>query len=271
MLALGTAGPAPASAAACCTSRPGPWACRSSRWTALGSVPAPSRPRTTTATGPTRCSGWQTTCASSAPSASWGHQVRHAAATHAAVLAWAPAVNTATARLSGARARAASSRAQHPCRTRRLRPAGGGPFAAAAARFMPSERIQALGLVCPFAGPVESTRGMCLANKLLLRAAVHWPGLARALWRLSGRVMAWDPDCIRRFTLHPADRWGSAGCGCRSGGGGAVGGVQRQHRPSARARARTFTQPGSFTCGGNDWWRGWPAGTPSCSSRTWCA
>lgn len=82
---------------------------------------------------------------------------------------------------------------------------GGAPFAAACARYIPSDRIMALGLLCPL-GPVTHTRGMSVVNKLLLRAAWYWPGLCRFIWKQSARWMQYDPQCMSRFALTQVDK-----------------------------------------------------------------
>uniref|UniRef100_A0A383V6Z1 AB hydrolase-1 domain-containing protein n=1 Tax=Tetradesmus obliquus TaxID=3088 RepID=A0A383V6Z1_TETOB len=84
---------------------------------------------------------------------------------------------------------------------------GGAPFAAACARFIGEQRVTGLGLLCPL-GPVDgSTRpGMTAANALLLAMARRCPGVARAVWRATGKWLAWDEHCMQRFALNPQDK-----------------------------------------------------------------
>lgn len=88
-----------------------------------------------------------------------------------------------------------------------LSTSGGAPFAAACARFIPADRINGLGLLCPL-GPVNSSTkaGMAAMNTLLLRIAQHCPAVARVIWRATRRWMEWDEDCMRRFALNESDK-----------------------------------------------------------------
>eukprot|EP00775_Hariotina_reticulata_P007354 gene7354-7565_t len=84
---------------------------------------------------------------------------------------------------------------------------GGGPFAASCGRFIPAERLTALGLLCPV-GPINRTTkaGMAAANALLMAIARFSPMLARGIWRASRQWMLWDEQCMSRFALLEQDK-----------------------------------------------------------------